>query len=178
MWGQVNWQFASILAFKMCVNIRWHNMTMLWLFSLQVQEFNSMSARKCQELDACLGSSNVSTYLKNQWISLGDLWSNFGRSFYHHNSKTNNKAERSTFKIITPWPQITFYIQSVTDIYDKYSLRMFKLLYSFFSQWSTSFWREGWIVGLIRFFACCAVMYKSITGKLKFFVLLCYLVKL
>ncbi|XDV16607.1 hypothetical protein PO909_016249 [Leuciscus waleckii] len=61
---------------------------------LTEEEFNSMSARKCEELDTCLGSSHVSTYLKNQWICLGDLWSNFGRTFYHHNSETNNKAER------------------------------------------------------------------------------------
>ncbi|XP_067276281.1 uncharacterized protein [Pseudorasbora parva] len=61
---------------------------------LTEEEFNSMSARKCEELDACLGSSHVSTYLKMQWIRFGDLWSNFGRSFYHHNSETNNKAER------------------------------------------------------------------------------------
>ncbi|XP_026076677.1 uncharacterized protein LOC113054993 isoform X2 [Carassius auratus] len=61
---------------------------------LTEEEFNSMSSRKCEELDTCLGSSHVSTYLKNQWICFGDLWSNFGRSFYHHNSETNNKAER------------------------------------------------------------------------------------
>ncbi|XP_067260511.1 uncharacterized protein [Chanodichthys erythropterus] len=61
---------------------------------LTEEEFNSMSSRKCEELDTCLGSSHVSTYLKNQWICFGDLWSNFGRSFYHHNNETNNKAER------------------------------------------------------------------------------------
>ncbi|KAF4114010.1 hypothetical protein G5714_004233 [Onychostoma macrolepis] len=61
---------------------------------LTEEEFNNTSARKCEELDTCLGSSHVSTYLKNQWICLGELWSNFGRSFYHHNSETNNKAER------------------------------------------------------------------------------------
>ncbi|XP_056599812.1 uncharacterized protein LOC130417954 isoform X2 [Triplophysa dalaica] len=48
---------------------------------LTEEEFNSMSAKKCEELDACLGTSHVSTYLKNHWISLGDLWSNFGRFF-------------------------------------------------------------------------------------------------
>ncbi|RXN05596.1 NXPE family member 3-like protein [Labeo rohita] len=58
------------------------------------EEFNNTSARKCEELNTCLGSSHVSTYLKNQWICLGELWSNFGQSFYHHNSETNNKAER------------------------------------------------------------------------------------
>lgn len=79
-------------------------------FSLQEEEFNSMSSRKCEELDTCLGSSHVSTYLKNQWICFGDLWSNFGRSFYHHNSETNNKAERSATKIITSFPKITFKI--------------------------------------------------------------------
>ncbi|XP_050961127.1 uncharacterized protein LOC127162370 [Labeo rohita] len=61
---------------------------------LTEEEFNNTSARKCEELNTCLGSSHVSTYLKNQWICLGELWSNFGRSFYHHNSETNNKAER------------------------------------------------------------------------------------
>ncbi|XP_048853138.1 uncharacterized protein LOC125721155 [Brienomyrus brachyistius] len=61
---------------------------------LTEDEFDNTSAAKCKELDSYLGSKHISTYLKNQWISCGELWSNFGRSFNHENSETNNKAER------------------------------------------------------------------------------------
>ncbi|XP_062853675.1 uncharacterized protein LOC134316991 [Trichomycterus rosablanca] len=60
----------------------------------QEEEFNNTSATKCRELDSYFGSSHVSTYLNSQWISCGELWSSFGRSFNHENSETNNKAER------------------------------------------------------------------------------------
>nr|XP_055034566.1 uncharacterized protein LOC129422578 isoform X1 [Misgurnus anguillicaudatus] len=61
---------------------------------LTEEDFIHTSATKCKELDSYLGSTNVSTYLKNQWIPLRELWSNFGRSFNHENCETNNKAER------------------------------------------------------------------------------------
>ncbi|XP_076845646.1 uncharacterized protein LOC143490946 [Brachyhypopomus gauderio] len=61
---------------------------------LSEEEFNNTSATKCKELDSNLGSAHVSTYLKTQWISCGELWSSFGRLFNHENSETNNKAER------------------------------------------------------------------------------------
>ncbi|XP_049329099.1 uncharacterized protein LOC125790044 isoform X2 [Astyanax mexicanus] len=61
---------------------------------LTEEEFINTADVKCKELDSYLGSSHVTAYLKPQWISCGQLWSNFGRSFSHENSETNNKAER------------------------------------------------------------------------------------
>ncbi|XP_016359910.1 uncharacterized protein LOC107702182 [Sinocyclocheilus anshuiensis] len=62
--GQRNMVIQAMVTMKAC---------------LTEEEFIQTSSTKCKELDSYLGSTNVSTYLKNHWISWGDLWSNFGR---------------------------------------------------------------------------------------------------
>ena len=61
--------------------------------SLQEEEFLNVSAKTCSEIDTFLGSPHVTTYLKT-WFTYAELWVNFGRTFYHCSSETNNKAKR------------------------------------------------------------------------------------
>lgn len=64
------------------------------MFSPKEEEFLNVSAKKCSEIDNFLDSPHVTTYLKTNWFTYAELWVNFGRTFYHCSSETNNKAER------------------------------------------------------------------------------------
>ncbi|XP_041955135.1 uncharacterized protein LOC121714054 [Alosa sapidissima] len=61
---------------------------------LREEEFLSVSAKKCSKIDTYFGSTHVTTYLKTHWFPYAELWVNFGRTFFHCSSETNNKAER------------------------------------------------------------------------------------
>ncbi|XP_049333207.1 uncharacterized protein LOC111194919 isoform X1 [Astyanax mexicanus] len=63
------------------------------------EDFESVSASKCRDLEAQFGSSRVTHYLRDQWFPFAALWANFGRLFQHNSSDTNNKAERFFFTI-------------------------------------------------------------------------------
>ncbi|KAK7158569.1 hypothetical protein R3I94_005025 [Phoxinus phoxinus] len=58
------------------------------------EDFVTVSTSVCNDLDAQLGSNQVTTYLKVHWLPHAALWANFGRLFEHNSSDTNNKAER------------------------------------------------------------------------------------
>ncbi|KAL0969910.1 hypothetical protein UPYG_G00234410 [Umbra pygmaea] len=60
---------------------------------LTEEEFLNVSAKKCSEIDTFLGAPHVTTYLKTNWFTYAEVWVNFGRTFYHCSSETNNKAE-------------------------------------------------------------------------------------
>jgi hypothetical protein len=45
-------------------------------------------------IEAEMPTPAVAKYITDNWITVGDMWSNFGRRFYHEDQDTNNLVER------------------------------------------------------------------------------------
>ncbi|KAG9283804.1 hypothetical protein AMEX_G2612 [Astyanax mexicanus] len=60
-------------------------------------EFQEHSVKILSDIERETKSARVSDYLKEHWLNIGVMWSNFGRQVFHHHSETNNVVERFFF---------------------------------------------------------------------------------
>ncbi|XP_049329726.1 uncharacterized protein LOC111196604 isoform X2 [Astyanax mexicanus] len=65
-----------------------------WFHVLQAEEFQKMSEDLLARIETETQSTQVCDYLRKNWLTNAEMWSNFGRLFYHHQSETNNVVER------------------------------------------------------------------------------------
>ncbi|KAG9262254.1 hypothetical protein AMEX_G24009 [Astyanax mexicanus] len=80
------------------LNTSARNMVIKGMVSLKqctsAEEFQKMSEDLLARIETETQSTQVCDYLRKNWLTNAEMWSNFGRLFYHHQSETNNVVER------------------------------------------------------------------------------------